>query len=88
MDSLWVYITSLLASFVVVGLKGFQHKNVIAGHIKSVALTSYFMAAGDVLLVSLIVKGGWAIALTSGTGAALGMVLSIKLHDRLFKAKP
>lgn len=88
MNDPWIYVTSVFASFVVVGLKGFQHKNVIANKTKSVFITSYLMAAGDVLLISLIVKGGWLIALTSGTGAAFGMVVSMKLHDRLFKGKP
>lgn len=83
----WFYLTSILASILTVGLKGFQHKNVIHGHIKAVAITSYLMAAADVLLISLIIKGGWPIALTSGTGAAIGMVLSIKLHDHIFKDK-
>lgn len=79
-----LYVTSVLVSFLTVGLKGFQHKNVIGGHLRSVAVVSYLMAAGDVVSVSLIVKGGWIIMLTSGTGAALGMIASIKLHDRIF----
>lgn len=85
---MWIYAVSLLASFLVVGLKGFQHKNVIAGNIRATFVTSYLMAAGDVLLVGLIVKGGWLIALTSGTGAAFGMVCSMKLHDRIYKKGP
>lgn len=82
-----IYALSILVSFIAVFLKGFQHKNVIGGHLRSVALTSYFMSAFDVAAVSIIVKGGWWVALTSGTGASLGMVASIVLHDRLFKAK-
>lgn len=79
-----LYLTSTVVSFVAVFLKGFQQKNVIGGHVRTVFITSYFMAAFDVASVSLIVVGGWPIALTSGTGAAFGMVAAIKLHDRIF----
>lgn len=77
-------LACFLVSLVTVGLKGFQHKNVIGGHLKLIALTSYLMAVGDVATVGLIVKGGWGVVLYTGTGAALGMVISVKLHDRVF----
>lgn len=80
-----LYALSVLVSFIAVFLKGFQHKNVIGGHVRVVFFTSYAMAIFDVASVALIVKGGWMIALTSGTGAAFGMVTAIKLHDRLFR---
>ncbi len=77
-----------VASFVSVFLKGFQHKNVIGGHYRLVFFTSYAMAVTDVVVVGIIVKGGWAVAIPSGTGAALGMVLSMYLHDRFISGKP
>lgn len=79
-----IYAISAIVSFTSCFLKGFQHKNVIGGHIKSVFFTSWMMAAFDVAAVTLIVKGGWPIALSSGLGASLGMVVAIKSHDRLF----
>ncbi len=84
-------LLSTAVSFLSVALKGFQHKNVIGGHMWAVFVTSYLIAAFDVAAISLIVKGGWPIAFTSGTGAAFGMVFAIKLHDRVFNptgAKP
>lgn len=88
-----MYVLSVAVSFLSVAIKGFQHKNVIASALHasprflySIFLTSYLMAAFDVAAVSLIVKGGWPVAFTSGTGAAFGMVASIKLHDYLFRA--
>lgn len=80
-----IYVISIMVSFVAVSLKGFQHKNVIGNHLKSVFFTSYLMAAFDVAAVTLIVKGGWPIAITSGTGAAFGMIAAIKLHDWVFR---
>lgn len=79
-----LYLWSVLVTFISVFLKGFQHKNVIGGHLKSVVLTSYLMGLFDVASVTLIVKGGAWIALSAGTGASLGMVSSIILHDRIF----
>ena len=86
-ESLWIYPLSVGVSFAAVFLKGFQHKNVIGNHQRTVFFTSYAMAVFDVASVTLIVRGGWWIALTSGTGAAFGMVAAIRLHDWLFKRK-
>jgi hypothetical protein len=80
-----IYIISAIVSFTSCFLKDFQHKNVIGGHLRSVFFTSWLMAAFDVAAVTLIVKGGWPIALSSGLGASLGMVAAIKMHDRFFK---
>lgn len=79
-----IYIISAFVSFTACFLKGFQHKNVIGGHIRSVFFTSWMMAAFDVAAVTLIVKGGWPIAISAGFGASLGMVVAIKMHDRIF----
>lgn len=85
MTDMYLYIVSVCVSFAAVFLKGFQHKNVIGNHKYSVFFTSYLMAAFDVATISIIVKGGWPIAITSGTGAAFGMVAAIVIHDRMFK---
>lgn len=82
-----IYAISVLTSFLSCFLKGFQHKNVIGGHTKSVFVTSWAMAAFDVVSVTLIIKGGWPIAISAGLGASLGMVLAMKIHDRVFKEK-
>lgn len=84
-DGWWLYITSVFVSFTSVFLKGFQHKNVIGSHMKATFITSYAMSAFDVAAVSLIVKGGWPIAFTSGTGAAFGMIAAMLVHDKMFK---
>jgi uncharacterized membrane protein YfcA len=78
------YLLAALATFASVFLKGFQHKNVIANKMASIVITSYFMACADVWLVGLIVRDGWVLIPYCGTGAAIGMYISIKLHDRLF----
>lgn len=80
-----IYALSAIVSFVACFLKGFQHKNVIGGHLKAVYFTSWLMAIFDVAAVYLIVKGGWPIAISSGFGASLGMVVAVVLHNRIFK---
>lgn len=79
-----LYALSAAVSFAACFLKGFQHKNVIGGHLRSVFFTSWLMAAFEVASVSLIVAGGWWVALSSGLGASLGMVCAIRLHSRIF----
>lgn len=79
-----LYAASILVSFIAVFLKGFQHKNVIGTHLRAVFITSYLMAAFDVLAVNIVVIGGWWVALTAGIGASCGMVTAILLHDKIF----
>lgn len=84
----WVpYAAAFAGTFVSVGLKGFQHKNVIANLYLHTFLTSYGMAFMDVLLIGLIAKSGWSIAFASGTGAALGMVVAMWLHNKMLGGK-
>ena len=85
---MWLYAISVVFSFCSVFLKGFQYKNVIGGHTRSIAVTSFAMAAFDVVAISIVIKGDWTIAISAGTGAAIGMIASIKFHDRVFGPKP
>lgn len=80
-----VHVVCALVTFLSVGLKGFQHKNVIGGHIRSAFWTSYLMGLFDVLTISMVARHGLVMALSVGTGAAFGMVSAMKLHDRLYK---
>jgi len=76
-----------LVAFATVFLRGFQHKNVIGHHIKAVVVTSYLMAICEVAFIGLIATRGWSVCFAAGTGAALGMVTSITLHDRILKRR-
>lgn len=78
------YSIATLAAFVTVFLKGFQHKNVLSGKLKLIAITSYAMAFMDVIMIGLVVREGWVLAFFCGTGGAVGMVVAVLLHDRLF----
>lgn len=80
---LWLYTASVLTSLVSVFVKIFQIKNVQGDHRMWAFFTSYIVAVCDVATIAFIVEGGWWIALSSGTGAAFGVVAAMTFHDRI-----
>ncbi|WP_411706292.1 hypothetical protein [Edaphovirga cremea] len=82
-----LYCTSILVSFIAVFLKGFQHKNVNANKLKLIVPTAYLMAAFDWIAITIVVKGDWWVAISAGTGASIGMLVAMLLHDKLFNQK-
>jgi len=82
-----IYLISFICSFLAVALKGWQHKNVIGGHVRSIVITAYLMYVFDVLAVLLIVKNNWYVVFVSAFGASLAMYCSVTLHDRLLGSK-
>lgn len=75
----------LLASFVMVFLKGMQTQNIIHKNYKAAIVVSYLMAVADIALISLIVSGGWDMVLPIGTGGTLGIICSMYLHSVFIK---
>jgi len=53
---------------------------------KLVAVTAYTMAFLDVFLIVLVSRNDWLIAFLCGLGSMVGMLASIKLHNRIFHA--
>lgn len=86
-NEVFLYGGSIVASFLTVFFKGLQYKNVNGGHYKLVFINSYLMSAAEVLTITLVVKGGWAIAITSGIGGSVGMILSMWLHDKFVRKR-
>ena len=80
-----IQITAFLVSFIAIFLRGFQQMNVIHGKYTMIAITSYLLALTDVAVVSIIVEHGWNTVLAQGTGAALGMLASVYIHNRWVK---
>lgn len=81
-----IYLLAGIITFITVFIKGFQYKNVIGNHMKMIAITAYAMAFCDVILIGIVAKNHWTIGLACGMGAMLGMIGSIKLHNRMFRA--
>ena len=80
-----IQLTAFLVSFIAIFLRGFQQKNVIHSKYTMIAVTSYLLALTDVAVVSIIVEHGWNTVLAQGTGAALGMLASVYIHNRWVK---
>ena len=80
-----IQLTAFLVSFIAIFLRGFQQMNVIHSKYTMIAVTSYLLALTDVAVVSIIVEHGWGTVLAQGSGAALGMLTSIYIHNRWVK---
>ena len=80
-----IQLIAFLVSFIAIFLRGFQQMNVIHSKYTMIAITSYLLALTDVAVVSIIVEHGWNTVLAQGTGAALGMLASVYIHNRWVK---
>lgn len=80
-----IQLTAFLVSFIAIFLRGWQQKNVIHGKYTMIAITSYLLALTDVAVVGIIVEHGFGTVLVQGTGAALGMLASVYIHNRWVK---
>lgn len=78
--------TQIWMAFVValigIGMRGFQHKNVIGSHYKLIGSFAYLIVLMEGVSVLFIVKGGLWITIPAGIGAAIGMMSSTYIHDR------
>lgn len=81
------YIVAFAASLIYVFLKGWQHQNVNNRHMYSVVIVSYLMCVMDALMIGLVIKTGWTVAIAGGTGASLGMLLAFYFHDNVYGKK-
>jgi len=80
--TIYTHLLAFAISFIAIGMKAFQQKNVTGHHYKLVVITSYIMTLTDVIFIGLVVRHWWDLVLSSGTGAALGMISAMFLHNR------
>lgn len=83
LESPWLYMVSVLVSFAGVFIRVFQAKNIQHNHYKLAFGTSYLYAAADVATIGFVMTGGWPIALSSGTGAAFGVIAAMATHNKV-----
>ena len=83
--TLQTHILAFCVSFIAIGLKGFQQKNVVGHHLRAAVITSYVMTVTDIAFIGLVAAHGWGLVVSSGTGAALGMLAAMVFHGRLVK---
>lgn len=82
-----VYVGSALATFSLAFAKTFQMKNIVAGHVKSAFFMSWAVTGLGVADVSFIVMGGWWALVSTGIGGSIGVVISMKMHSKIYKPK-
>lgn len=83
-----LYLGSIAASFGLAFLKSFQSKNIIGDQKQLAFMTSIAITTCEVATITFVIKGGWIIIFTSGLGGAVGVVLAMVLHDRIFHRRP
>jgi hypothetical protein len=80
-------LLGFIASMIGVGFRAFQTKNMMGNHKRLAAFTCYLIAGADIGSITLIAHNGWSMWLPLGTGAAIGVVASMTLHDKFVKPK-
>ena len=76
----------LSATFALVFLRAIQQLNVVHGHKKLAAATSYGIAATGVIEVIQVIGMGYSSILWVGTGGAIGVTLAMSAHKKLREA--
>lgn len=75
----------MLSSFLLVFMRAMQQQNVIHRYYWWAAITSYAIAIGEVAIVYNVAQVGWTAIPWVGTGGALGVTLSMYVHNRWIK---
>lgn len=81
MFSIADYCAMFFSSLVVVFLLGLQSKNVNRSRYIAAAITSVGISVAQFMFVKYAVNGNWFVLVVSALGGAIGIVLSIYVHD-------
>lgn len=80
------YIAAFGAAYLYVFLKSFQQISVVNYRYAWIMPVSYGMAATEALIILNVAEYGWGwIVLAIGTGAGLGAMTGMKIHEKLSK---
>lgn len=85
---IWILLLgSLLSNFGEAFVKCFQSRNIAQGREMAAGITSCAVTLTFAANLSFLVLAGLPALLTAMTGGALGTVLSIRFHKRIFKCR-
>lgn len=88
MSDLIPYAAVFAASFVYVGLRAFQQKNVTGNKYAWVLPVAMMMAVLDVYLIATFASEGvGVVCVAAGLGAGLGCIAAMRLHDFIHRGK-
>jgi glycopeptide antibiotics resistance protein len=74
-----------ISAYIGIFLLGFQQQNVIHGHYKLAAVTSFSIAVTQYLIINGVVAGDWTAVIQLGLGGSLGIMSSMYAHRRFVK---
>ncbi len=80
-----VYMASALTTFSLSFVKTLQTRNIVLGHYWAAFITSWCITTLEVASIGFVVIGGWWVILSAGFGGSVGIVLAMRIHERLFK---
>jgi len=75
----------LFSAILLVFMRGLQQQNVIHRFYWWAVFTSYLIAIGEVAIVYNVAQVGWIAVPWVGTGGAIGITLSMYIHNRWIK---
>lgn len=75
----------ILATFMLVFLRGIQQQNVIHGQYVLAGITPFAIATAEVASVLLVVDTGWSAIPLVGIGGSLGVMSAMFIHTRYFR---
>lgn len=81
------FITAFGITFMEAFVKSFQSRNIAQGKELSAGLTSILVTCSIFATFGLFVYQGFAVMIPSAIGGAIGTVMSIRIHKRMFKTK-
>lgn len=85
MISAWLYVLSFLTTFSAAFVKTFQQRNIVQGHVKTAFFTSWVITGLEIATIGFVVSEGWYILFSAGLGGAVGVVIAMQMHSRIFK---
>lgn len=80
-----IYLLSFLTTFSASFVKTFQQRNIVQGRFKTAFLTSWLVTALEIATIGFVVAKGWYVLFSAGAGGAIGVVVAMKMHSRIFK---
>lgn len=80
-----IYFLSVLTTFAAAFVKTFQQRNIIQGRIKTAFITSWLITALEIATIGFVVVEGWYILFSAGFGGAVGVVVAMHTHSKIFR---
>lgn len=85
--TIWLALTSFFVSFIGFGIRSLHTKNVAGNHYKMAALSALVLLSAEAVNFSFVARYGLIVIIPAGAGAALGVIVSMWLHNYFVRNK-